>query len=396
MDGYYRGYITYNKIKTLRGQVIFMKINDFKLEVFFGKHEFTAPYLLTQSDCESMSVKDVLALEPDSQDKFLDGWLGYTEVPGSPELRQVISTLYKTINSDEIIVHVGAQEPIFNFMNVVLDEGDHVISMFPIYQSLFEVANAIGCKVSKWSMKQGENGWSIDYDELEKLIQPNTKLICLNSPNNPTGYTFTEEEMKRLSSIARRHDIYLFGDEVYKGVELDGVKRPWFADIYEKAISLGVMSKAYGLAGLRIGWIATKDKDIIEKMIKMKHYTTICSSSTAEYLATIALKHSDEILDRNRKIIEENLALSDKFFGKYPELFKYNRQIAGPIAFHKMNIEQPIREFCDQMVEEKGILLLPADIYSFEGQYFRMGYGRKSFETSLNHFEQYLIDKKLV
>lgn len=373
-----------------------MRINDFKLEVFFGKHEFSAPYLLTQSDCESMSIKDLLAFEPGSQEELLNGWLGYTEVPGSPKLRKEISRLYKNIDLEEVIVHIGAQEAIFNFLNVCLEAGDHMITQFPIYQSLYEVANAIGCEVSKWSLKQGENGWIIDFEELEKLIKSNTKLLCINSPNNPTGYTFTEEDMIKISNIARKHDIYVFCDEVYKGVELDGIKRPWFADIYEKAISLGVMSKAYGLAGLRIGWIATKNKEILEKMIKMKHYTSICSSSTAECLATIALKHGDKILDRNCKIIKENLRISDKFFEKYQNLFKNNRPDAGPIAFHKMNIKMPIGEFCDKLVGEKGVLLLPADIYSFEGNYFRMGYGRKNFETSLEVFENYLIEKKLV
>ena len=372
-----------------------MKINDFKLEVFFGKHEFTAPYLLTQSDCESMSVKELLAYEPGAEESLLDGWLGYTEVPGNPELREIIAKLYNCIKAEEVIVHVGAQEAIFNFFNVFLDKGDHVITQFPTYQSLYEVANSIGCEVSKWELRQKDEGWFMDFDELESLIKSNTKLICINTPNNPTGYTFTREEMRKIADIARRNNVHVFCDEVYKGIELDGVKRPWFADVYEKAISLGVMSKAYGLAGLRIGWIATKDKDILEQMIKMKHYTSISCSSTAEHLAIVALKHSDEILERNRSIIIENLKIAEGFFGKYTELFKYNRPIAGPIGFNKININKPIGEFCDQLVAEKGVLLLPADVYGYDGQYFRMGYGRRSFETSLKVFEEYIIEKRL-
>lgn len=373
-----------------------MKLRDFKLEVFFGKHEFSAPYLLTQSDCASMSIKELLAYEPGAEEEFLNESLGYTEVAGSPYFRETISNLYTTISAEEIIVHVGAQEPIFNFMNVLLEKDDHVVCQFPIYQSLFEVANSIGCEVSRWTMEQANDGWAIDIDKLESMIKPNTKLICLNSPNNPTGYTLKKEEIEKIVEIARRYDLYVFCDEVYKGVELDGIKRPCFADCYEKGISLGVMSKAYGLAGLRLGWIATKDHEIIEKMIKMKHYTSICTSGPSEYLSMIALKHSDEILNKNRSIIESNLKISDKFFSKHSSLFKYNRPMAGPVAFHKMNIQMPIHDFCETLVAEKGVLLLPSSIYAFKGQYFRMGYGRANFEESLLKFEEYLQEKKYV
>lgn len=368
-----------------------MKINDFKLEVFFGKHEFTAPYLLTQSDCASMSIEEILNLEPGSKKRFMKEGLGYTEVPGNPELRRVISELYETMSPEDIIVHAGAQEPIFNCMNVLLEEGDHVITQFPIYQSLFEVADAIGCDVSRWTLEMTENGWVMDMDKLESMMQENTKLIILNSPNNPTGFTFTPDELNRVIEIAKRYDAYVFCDEVYRGVELDGIQRPWFADCYEKGISLGVMSKAYGLAGLRIGWLATKDQALNDKLIKMKHYTSICCSGPSEFLATVALKHSDKLLKKNTMIIEKNLVIAEAFFSRYQDLFNYNRPMAGPIAFIEMKIDTPIDEFCDRLVEEAGVLLLPASIYDFKGQYFRMGFGRDNFEESLSHFENYII-----
>lgn len=373
-----------------------MKIRDFKLEVFLDKHEFTAPYLLTQSDCESMSIKELLGFEKGAEEQFLNSRLGYTEVSGNPELRKVISELYTAMKPKNIIVHAGAQEPIFNFMNVLLDKGDHVISQFPTYQSLFEVANAIGCAVSKWTIEQSENGWVADINKLEQLIQPNTKLIVLNSPNNPTGYTLKKEEIEAIAEIAGKHDIYVFCDEVYKGLELDGIERPWFADHYEKGVSLGVMSKAYGLAGLRIGWLATRDIELIEKLIKMKHYTSICSSGPSESLSIVALKHSDEILARNVRIIEDNLKIAEEFFKKYPDLFEFNRPMAGPVAFIKMNITAPIEDFCDALLAEKGVLLLPSNIYSYHGQYFRMGFGRKNFPESLAKFEEYLVEKGYV
>ena len=373
-----------------------MKINDFKLEVFFNKYEFNAPYLLTQSDCQSMSINNLLNMDKDAKKEFLDLHLGYTEVAGSPDLKKEISKLFTNNKEENILVHTGAQEAIFNFMNILLNEEDHVITQFPIYQSLFEIANSIGCKVSPWQLKQGESNWEMDINELENLIQDNTKLIVLNSPNNPTGFTFTKKEFEKIIKIAKKKDIYIFCDEVYKGIELDGEKRPWLADLYERGISLGVMSKSYGLAGLRIGWIATKDLQIIEKMTKMKHYTSICSSAPSEYLATLALKHGEAILEKNLNLIKSNIKIANIFFLKYPNLFYFNKPMAGPVGFIKINIDIPIKEFCDKLVKEKGVLLLPANIYDYEGQYFRMGFGRNNFETSLNMFEQFLIENNYV
>jgi len=372
-----------------------MKIKDFKLEVFFGKHEFTAPYLLTQSDCESMSVRELLSYEPGAEEDFLDGHLGYTEVEGHPDLRKEISKLYTKIKSDEILVHVGAQEPIYNFMNVLLEEGDHVISQFPIYQSLYEVARALKCEVSNWMLHQGQNGWYMDFNELESMITDDTKLICINNPNNPTGFIFSDEELLKLVEICKRHDIYVISDEVYKGLEFDNVKRSSFADLYEKSVSVGVMSKAYGLAGLRLGWIATRNKILLENLIKFKHYTTICSSSTSEYLATLALRHSDKILDKNMALIRHNISIADAFFKRFPNLFENNKPMAGPVAFHKMNIDMPIKDFVENLIDEAGVLLLSADIYDYDGQYFRMGYGRADFEKNLGVFEAYLIKNNI-
>ena len=373
-----------------------MKIEDFKLEVFFGKYEFSAPYLLTQSDCESMTTRELLAFEPGAEAQLLDGWLGYTEVPGSPELRGLVASLFEDMSDSDVLMHTGAQEAIFSYMNVLLEKGDHIISMFPIYQSLFEVAKSLGCEVSLWRQKHVRNGWELDFEELEKLVRPNTKLIVVNTPNNPTGYTLTRAETETLCGIAERHGLYLFADEVYRGLELDGEKRPWVADAYDKAISLGVMSKAYGFAGLRVGWVAGKDQALLAKMTKFKHYLSICNSCTSEALSIVALKHGAKILRRNLGIIRENLMVADRFFAKYPGLFVNNRPQCGPVAFHKMNIETSIEDFCEHLVQEAGVLLLPASIYDYDGPFFRMGYGRRSFAENLGKFETYLVDQKIV
>lgn len=371
-----------------------MKINDFKLEVFFSQYEFTAPYLLTQSDCESMSTKDLLALEPGSEEEYLNQWLGYSETWGDPQLRKLIAGLYDGMEAEDVLAFHGAQEALFGYMNVVLDPGDHMISMFPNYQSAYEVANSVpGCTYSKWMVKDDGEKWVMDFDELEGLIKPNTKLVTVNSPNNPTGYTFTNDEIKKLCDICRKHDLYLFSDEVYKGLELDGNKRDWIADHYDNCLSLGVMSKSYGLAGLRIGWLVGKNRQLLDKINKFKNYMSICNSVPSEYLAKVALKHSDRLMERSKEIIRANLVLVDAFFEKYDYLFEKKEVTCGPVAFHKLLIDMEVEDFCQLAVDKKGVLLLPASIYDFDGPYFRMGYGRKNLPESLAKFEEFLIEE---
>lgn len=371
-----------------------MKINDFKLECYFEKYEFTAPYLLTQSDCESMTTKELLAYEPGSEEGFMDQWLGYTETWGDPQLRAEVARLYKTMGSENILIFHGAQEAIFDYMNVILDEGDHMIAQFPNYQSAYEVANTIAdCGYSKWKIRDDGEKWVLDFDELESLVKPNTKLIAINTPNNPTGYTLTNSQIKRLCDICKKHDLYLFSDEVYKGLELDGEKRDWVADHYDKAVSLGVLSKSYGLSGLRVGWLAAKDTKLLAKLNRFKNYLSICDAAPSEYLAKIAVRHTDELNARSTGIIRANKKIADAFFKKYDYLFEVKSLSCGPVTFHKLLIDMPVKEFCQMAVDKKGVLLMPSAIYDFEGQYFRFGYGRKNMPEALAKFEEFLIEE---
>ncbi|MBR0085495.1 MAG: aminotransferase class I/II-fold pyridoxal phosphate-dependent enzyme, partial [Lachnospiraceae bacterium] len=299
-----------------------MKLNDFELEVYFGKYEFTAPYLLAQSDCEAMPAGELLALEPGAEEGFMAQHLGYTEDHGDPELRKMIAELYPGRSAEDVLVLSGAEEGIFILLNVLLDAGDHAIVMYPNYPSAYEVIKAIpGCTYSEWKVRDDGEKWAIDFDELVSLIKPETKLIAVNSPNNPTGYTFSDEELERLCGICREKGIYLFCDEVYQGLERDGKRRVSAASLYDKALSLNVMSKAYGLAGLRIGWAVCADRELIEKMVKFRHYTSICNSAPSEYLTKVALKHGDELLARSKGIIAENLEAAQAFFDKFSDVF---------------------------------------------------------------------------
>ncbi len=367
-----------------------MKIKPFQIERFFARYEFEAPYLLSSSDCEALSIQELLSLEEGAAEQFQHHWLGYTESQGSPVLRQAITTLYSTINEEQVLVHTGAEEAIFTFMNAVLERNDHIIVHFPCYQSLFEIANAIGCEVTLWETHE-EDGWEIDVDRLQQHIKGNTKAIVFNCPHNPTGYLMSKAKQKQIIEIAREHQCIVFSDEVYRGLERNPSETlPAACDLYENAVSLGVMSKTFGLPGLRIGWIATRNMQIYAAMAAYKDYLTICNSAPSEFLATVALRNSAKIIARNMYIIEENTQVLNTFFETFAHLFTWNMPKAGPIAFPKILFEQHIEQFCTDLVQQQGVLLLPSTCYDFGNKHFRIGFGRKNMPQCLEKLEAHI------
>ncbi len=374
-----------------------MKLPPFQLERYFAKHEFSAPYLLCSSDLESVSVGDLLALEADAAERLHALWLGYTETAGAPALRAEIARLYKTISSEQVLVHAGAEEAIFNFMQVMFAPGDHVIVQWPGYQSLAEVARAAGCEVTLWRMRY-ESDWSLDMDDLKASLRPNTRAVIINSPHNPTGYLADRESLDTLVNLAERHGFMIFSDEVYRGLEHDPAnQQPALCDLSEQAVSLGVLSKTYGMAGLRIGWIATRNQTIYEAMAAFKDYTTICNSAPSELLATIALRHRDGIVDRNLKLIRHNLNLLDAFFAGHADRFEWTRPKAGPIAFPRLVNQAPAAPFCAQLIDEAGVLLLPGDLIDSQAaSHFRIGFGRRNMPEALEQLSEWMERSRTV
>lgn len=367
-----------------------MKIIPFKLERYFASYEFKAPYLLSSSDCESISIGDLLAYEPQAEEQLNRHWLGYTESQGSPELRGEIAGLYSQITPDNILVHTGAEEAIFNFINATLEPGDHVIVHAPGYQSLYEVARALGCEVSLWLTDESD-GWELDVDWLAQNIRPNTRAVIVNCPHNPTGYLMSADKQRRIIELVRQHNLILFSDEVYRGLEHDPVDRlPAACDLFENAVSLGVMSKTYGLAGLRIGWIATRSREIYAKMAAFKDYLSICNSAPSEFLAKIALRHRDTIARRNLDIIQANLDLLDGFFARYAEIFNWWHPSASSTAFPSLKLDRNIEALCVDLVEKQGVMLLPSTCYDYGDKHFRIGFGRKNLPEAVERFEAYL------
>jgi aspartate/methionine/tyrosine aminotransferase len=369
-----------------------MNLPPFKLERYFAKYEFSTQYLLSSSDCESMPIADLLALDADPRgaaEKFQQVWLGYTESQGSPALRAEICKLYKKMEPDDILVHTGAEEAIFLFMFAAFQERDHVIVHSPGYQSLAEVARAAGCDVSPWQARE-ENGWSLDLDELRPLMRTNTRAIVINTPHNPTGYLMHREDYEAVHAFAQENNILLFSDEVYRESEYNSADRlPAGCDFGEHAVSLGVTSKTYGLAGLRVGWIATKNRKIYEKMTSLKDYTTICNSAPSEFLAEVAMRNREKLTSRNLGIIRDNLTVIDDFFVRREDWFSWVRPQAGSMAFPRL-LRGHVEEFCDRLVKQMGVLLIPGSIYDDAGNHFRLGLGRKNLPKAVERFDEFL------
>ncbi len=369
-----------------------MKISEFQIERYFAKYEFTTPYILCASDCESFTVEDILQLQNSTEKKLNNLKLGYTDSQGTPELRTAIANMYEDISKSDILAFSGAEEGIFIFMNVVLQPGDHIIVQFPAYQSLFEIALSIGCDVTKWTMDPKKD-WDLDIDILKEHITSKTKGIVINFPHNPTGSLISQKKYQAIIDIAQENDLYLFSDEVYRFLEYSPLSRlPSACDLYEKAVSLGVMSKSFGLAGLRIGWIATKDQELLKNLAAFKDYTTICNSSVSEFLATIAIENSEKLVNRNLNIIRSNLTILDGFFREYNQQFDWIRPLAGPIAFPRIKLDHSIDEFCKDLVKQNGVLLLPGTAFDYGDKHFRIGFGRKNFPEALNALNRFIND----
>ncbi|MEJ2133886.1 MAG: aminotransferase class I/II-fold pyridoxal phosphate-dependent enzyme [Desulfofustis sp.] len=372
-------------------------MRDFELEQYFSNWEFRARYNLTASDIESMSIAELLALASDEdRDAFESQWLGYTKTFGHPELLEEIAGTYETIDSSEVLCFAGAEEGIYTAMRVLLDKDDHAIVAVPNYQAAETIPTDI-CSVSGLPLDENDN-WSLDIDRVKREIRPRTKLISINFPNNPTGAVLESDRYLALVALCRQHGLYLFSDEVYRLMERDpAIRLPQAADLYDKALSLNVMSKAYGLPGLRIGWIASKDKRILSKMERYKHYLTICNAAPSERLAIIALRAKETILQRNRNLLDHNLKKLDAFFQDFSDLFDWYRPAGGCVAFPRYLGSGDTNQFCEDLLEKAGVLLLPPRIFRSElhdtpSDRFRIGFGRNNIEAGLAAFRAHLLE----
>lgn len=366
-----------------------MRPAPFALERYFARYEFSAPYLLSSSDCDGVPMREVLAMaDEESGALWQDLRLGYTESMGLPQLREEIAGMYQGISPEDVIT--GApEELIFVAMNSFLRAGDRVVCTYPGYQSLFEVARAIGCVVDFWQPRE-QDTWRFDPDDLDALVRPETRLVVVNFPHNPTGALPSRDEFAAVIETAARAGARVFSDEMYRLLEHDpGERLPSACEADAEAVSLSGMSKVFGMAGTRTGWLVTRDAEALQDFAALKDYTTICSSGPSEVLALIGLRARAALVERHRARIVRNLATLEAFVGRHDGRVALTPPRAGSVCLLRLR-DGRADEFCRRAIEEAGIMLLPASVFQFGDEHVRVGLGRESLPDVLARLEDWL------
>jgi len=351
-----------------------MKIKDFGVEIWMNKYENDCEYNLAETCVQSMSVKELLELagnEAEAMEHISQMVLGYGDIYGSQALLNGITSLYNHATPEQVMVTHGAIGANALAMFALIEPGDCVISVLPTYQQHYSIPAAYGADVQILQLKP-ENKFLPDLDELRALINSNTKLICINNPNNPTGVLMDEDFLKEIVEIAKTVDAYILCDEVYRGLDHEGSGfTTSIVDLYSKGISSGSISKAFSLAGLRIGWLVGPE-EFIELVSRRRDYTTISCGRIDDYLASVALANKDKIIERSHRIVRENIQILDDWVQSEPKI-SYCKPQSGTTAFLQYDADLLSEDFCVQLQEKKGVMLVPGKAFDMEG-FLRIGY----------------------
>ena len=366
---------------------------DLELATHLSRWHAATRHHLSASECETMPLADLVALaDAEDAERWATLTLGYTDPRGAGWLRAVIAAAYQTAAEDDLLVFAGAQEALYATLHALLSPGDHAIVVLPSYQSMETLPLGLGA-VSGVALDP-DAGWALDVDAVAAAIRPNTRMITISFPNNPTGKQLELDRFAALVALCRRHGIWLLSDEVYRLTERDPASRlPPAAEAYERGISLGAVSKAYGLPGLRIGWVACRDRGLIGRLATIRQYLSTCSAGPSEVLACIALKAAPVILARNHGIAEANLAQLLAFLARHENLFDCRPPEGGMVCYPRYKGAEGVERFVTRMAETAGVLLLPSSVFHSElvalppGR-FRIGFGRRSFGAGLEALER--------
>lgn len=350
-----------------------MDIQAFGVEEWLNVWENDAIYDIAGSSIASMTLEEILNLGVPSKgellQKLLEKKMNYGWIEGSPEFKEEVSKLYESVKSSQILQTNGATGANFLALYALIKPGDHVVSLYPTYQQLVDIPRSFGAEVSLWQIHE-ENHWLPSLEELRTIIQPNTKMICINNANNPTGAIMDRSYLVQLVKIAKEVGAYILSDEVYKPLE-DDLDVPAIVDIYEKGISTNSLSKTYSVPGVRVGWIVAND-ELTDLFRTYRDYTMICAGVFDDYITTHVLRNKEVVLKRNRKIVHENLDIVREWVEKEPRVsLVFPRHVST--SFIKLDIPDETEAFCIQLLKEKGVLLVPGNRFDMPG-YARLGY----------------------
>lgn len=352
-----------------------MKIAGFGVEEWLNVWEKSAKYDIAQSTISSMKLKDILALEPDSGKDFLDAIMqekfNYGWIEGSPSFKNEVAKLYENMPADNILATNGATGANHLALYSLIEPGDHVIAEYPSYQQLYDIPKSLGAEIDYWHIYE-ENNWYPKLEELRAMIRPNTKMIALNNANNPTGTILDRDFLNEVVKIAREVGAYVLVDEVYLPLESDSNYAP-IVDLYEKGISTNSLSKTYSVPGVRLGWTAS-NAEVADIFRKYRDYTMICAGVFDDALGALVLKHRDQVLARNQKIVSHNLAILREWVDNEPAVSMiYPKSVST--SFVKFNDLDPEKteDFAIQLLKTKGVLIVPGNRFDLPG-HARIGY----------------------
>lgn len=373
-----------------------MKIKPFAVEEWMNAWEVGAKYNIAETCVDSISMNDLFELTGEDKTEFLNRLcarrLSYGDIEGLPEFRKGVCGLYKTLNIENIVPTHGASGANHHVFYSLISPGDRVVSIMPTYQQLYSIPESYGADVQILHLSK-ENNYLPDLEKLRRLVTPETKMICINNPNNPTGALMSEQMLREIVEIARSADAWILCDEVYRHLSQEDGWCPSIVDLYEKGISVSSMSKVFSLAGLRLGWIATHDMSAVKSCLSHRDYNLVSCGVFDEMLAAAALKHRDKLLERSRKIVRENLQILDDWVSSEPHV-SYVKPQAGTTALVYYDLDISSYEFCEEMYKKTGAFVTPGDCFEVPHS-MRIGYayGKQDLIDGLKAISEYIAMK---
>ena len=373
-----------------------MKIKPFAVEEWMNAWEVGAKYNIAETCVDSISMNELFELTGEDKTEFLNRLcarrLSYGDIEGLPEFRKGVCGLYKTLNIENIVPTHGASGANHHVFYSLISPGDRVVSIMPTYQQLYSIPESYGADVQILHLSK-ENNYLPDLEKLRRLVTPDTKMICINNPNNPTGALMSEQLLREIVEIARSADAWILCDEVYRHLSQEDGWCPSIVDLYEKGISVSSMSKVFSLAGLRLGWIATHDMSVVKSCLSHRDYNLVSCGVFDEMLAAAALKHRDKLLERSRKIVRENLQILDDWVSSEPHV-SYVKPQAGTTALVYYDLDISSYEFCEEMYKKTGAFVTPGDCFEVPHS-MRVGYayGKQDLIDGLKAISEYIAMK---